>query len=93
MGAPMTRQRRLSQAISEGDGISLIAPIDDLDSARAAEAGGAESLLVTADVEGVRDATGLPIIWQSPEGAAVGEADGCVIDAADLDDDGELERR
>jgi hypothetical protein len=93
MGAPMTRQRRLSQAISEGDGISLIAPIDDLDSARAAEAGGAESLLVTADVEGVRDATGLPIIWQSPEGAAVGEADGCVIDAADLDDGGELERR
>jgi 3-dehydroquinate synthase class II len=93
MGAPMTRQRRLSQAISEGDGISLIAPIDDLDSARAAEAGGAESLLVTADVEGVRDATGLPIIWQAPEEAAVGEADGCVIDAADLDDDGELERR
>jgi indole-3-glycerol phosphate synthase len=93
MGAPMTRQRRLSQAISEGDGISLIAPIDDLDSARAAEAGGAESLLVAADVEGVRDATALPIIWQAPEGAAVGEADGCVIDAADLDDDGELERR
>jgi indole-3-glycerol phosphate synthase len=93
MGAPMTRQRRLSQAISEGDGISLIAPIDDLDSARAAEAGGAESLLVTADVEGVRDATSLPIIWQAPEGAAVGEADGCVIDAAELDDDGELERR
>jgi hypothetical protein len=93
MGAPMTRQRRLSQAISEGDGISLIAPIDDLDSARAAEAGGAESLLVTADVEGVRDATGLPIIWQAQEGAAVGEADGCVIDAAELDDDGELERR
>ena len=94
MGELMTSHRRLSQAISEGDGISLIAPIDDLDSARAAEAGGAESLLVTAEVEGVRDATGLPIIWQAPEGAAIGEADGCVIDAADLDDDdGELERR
>jgi len=93
MGVPMTRQRRLSQAISEGDGISLIAPIDDLDSARAAEADGAESLLVTADVEGVRDATGLPILWQAAGAAAAGQADGCVIDAADLDDDGELERR
>ncbi|MBA2569165.1 MAG: hypothetical protein H0V11_07445 [Actinobacteria bacterium] len=91
----MTGQRRLSQAISEGDGISLIAPIDDLDSARAAEADGAESLLVTAEVEGVRGATGLPIIWRSGEGARATQADACVIDAADLDDDegGELERR
>ena len=91
----MTGPRRLSQAISEGDGISLIAPVDDLDSARAAEADGAESLLVTAHVEGVRDATALPIIWRAPEGARAGQADGCVIDAADLDDDedGEMERR
>jgi indole-3-glycerol phosphate synthase len=95
MGELMTSHRRLSQAISEGDGISLIAPVDDLDSARAAEADGAESLLVTSEVEGVRDATGLPIIWRAPEVAAAGQADGCVIDAADLDadEDGELERR
>ena len=94
MGELMTGHRRLSQAISEGDGISLIAPIEDLDSARAAEEGGAESLLVTAEVVGVRDATGLPIIWRAP-GAAVGQVDGCVIDAADLDsdEDGEMERR
>jgi hypothetical protein len=91
----MTSHRRLSQAISEGDGISLIAPIDDLDSARAAEAEGAESLLVTAEVAGVREVTGLPIIWQAPGGATTGQADGCVIDAADLDadEDGEMERR
>lgn len=95
MGAPMNGQRRLSQAISEGDGISLIAPVDDLDSARVAEAGGAESLLVTAEVEGIRDATALPIIWRAPGAAAIGQADGCVIDAADLDDEeeGEVERR
>jgi hypothetical protein len=95
MGELMTSHRRLSQAISEGDGISLIAPVDDLDSARAAEAEGAESLLVTSEVEGVRGATGLPIIWRAPEAAAAGQADGCVIDAADLDagEDGELERR
>jgi len=95
MGELMTSHRRLSQAISEGDGISLIAPVDDLDSARAAEADGAESLLVTAEVAGVRDVTGLPIIWRAPETAAAGQADGCVINAADLDadEDGELERR
>jgi hypothetical protein len=95
MGELMTSHRRLSQAISEGDGISLIAPIEDLDSARAAEANGAESLLVTAEVAGIREASGLPIIWQAPGGAAAGQADGCVIDAADLDADekGEMERR
>jgi hypothetical protein len=95
MGELMTSHRRLSQAISEGDGISLIAPVDDLDSARAAEADGAESLLVTAEVAGVREVTGLPIIWRGPETAAAGQADGCVINAADLDadEDGELERR
>jgi hypothetical protein len=92
MGAPMTGQRRLSQAISEGDGISLIAPIHDLDSARAAEAGGAESLLVTAEVEGIRDATGLPVIWRAPGGPAAVEADGFVIDATDLDDDEDGEK-
>jgi hypothetical protein len=95
MGELMTSHRRLSQAISEGDGISLIAPVDDLESARDAEADGAESLLVTSEVEGVRDATGLPIIWRAPEAAAAGQADGCIIDAADLDtdEDGEVERR
>ena len=91
----MTGQRRLSQAISEGDGISLIVPVDDLQSARAAEAAGAEGLLVTTDIPGVREATGLPIVWRAPVGESAAAADGCVLDAADLEDDqdGEVERR
>ena len=38
--------RRLSQAISEGDGISVIAAVDGAEAARAAEEAGAEALLV-----------------------------------------------
>jgi hypothetical protein len=89
----MTTARRLSQAISEGDGISLIAPVDDVDSARAAEAAGAEGLLLAADVPGVRDATSLPIIWVGA-GAAAAAADGCVVAASDLGGgEGEAEER
>jgi indole-3-glycerol phosphate synthase len=91
----MTGQRRLSQAISEGDGISLIVPVDDLPAARAAEAAGAEGLLVTTEIPGVREATGLPIIWRAPVGESAAAADGCVLGAADLEDDHdrEVERR
>jgi hypothetical protein len=90
----MMGPRRLSQSISEGDGISLIVPVDDLDTARAAEDAGAEGLVLTREVEGVREATGLPIIWRGPDSAATGLADGCVLDAAGFDDeDDELERR
>jgi hypothetical protein len=38
--------RRFSQAISEGDGISLIADVGDREAARAAAAQGAEALAV-----------------------------------------------
>lgn len=90
----MTGLRRLSQSISEGDGISLIVPVDDLDGARAAEDAGAEGLVLTREVEGVREATGLPIIWRGPDSAATGLADGCVLDVAGFDnEDDELERR
>ena len=90
----MTGPRRLSQSISEGDGISLIVPVGDLDGARAAEDAGAEGLVLTREVEGVREATGLPIIWRGPDSAATGLADGCVLDVAGFDDeDDELERR
>ncbi len=40
--------RRFSQAISEGDGISLIVEVADLDAARAAAAQGAEGVIVPA---------------------------------------------
>ena len=60
----MTGSRRLSQAIAEGDGISLIAPAADPESAKAAETQGAEGIVVERGVAGVRGATGLPILWR-----------------------------
>ena len=50
-------QRRFSHAIAEGDGISVIAAVEDPDSARAAEEQRAEALVVRGDPGAVRDAT------------------------------------
>ena len=58
----MTGPRRLSQAISEGDGISLIVTVADPEEARQAEAGGAEALLAEDHVDAIRAATTLPIL-------------------------------
>jgi len=55
--------RRLSQRISEGDGISIIVRVQDADGARAAEAQGAEAIAVKKLVDGIRDATTLPLLW------------------------------
>jgi hypothetical protein len=54
--------RRLSQAISEGDGISLIVAVAGPEEARLAEASGAEALLAEGDVEAIRAASALPIL-------------------------------
>ena len=58
----MTGQRRLSQAISEGDGISLIVAVAGPEEARQAEAGGAEALLADDHADAIRAATSLPIL-------------------------------
>jgi indole-3-glycerol phosphate synthase len=91
--------RRFSQAISEGDGISVIAAVEDADSARTAETQRAEALVVRRDPGPLREATGLPILWRadvSPEQASgVADAFLLVFEALD-DDDGtfeELHRR
>jgi len=93
----MTGQRRLSQAISEGDGISLIAPAVDANAASAAERGGAEGVVVQANLPGVRDATGLPILWRldaQPAEALGAGADALLLPAAALEEDAErVERR
>lgn len=92
----MRAQRRFSQAISEGDGISLLATVLDLESARQAEDLGAEGLVIAADVAGLRDATELPILWSAP--GAPGDASGARADAWLLavdgleDENGRLER-
>jgi indole-3-glycerol phosphate synthase len=64
----VTDARRLSQAISEGDGISIIVQVDDLAQARAAAEQGAEGLALRAPIEGLTDEVALPVLW-------IGEAD------------------
>jgi indole-3-glycerol phosphate synthase len=92
----VTGARRFSQAIAEGDGISVVANVDGLAAARAAEEQGAEALALRAVHEGLADATSLPVLWRLPgrleEARAVG-ADACVLAVAALEeDDGALER-
>jgi indole-3-glycerol phosphate synthase len=55
--------RRLSHRIAEGDGISIIVEAADAEAARAAEAEGAEGILVRGPFASVRAATTLPILW------------------------------
>jgi len=88
--------RRFSQAIAEGDGISVLVEVDDGDAARDAEREGAEALVVRTNVEGVRAATELPILWRSrgsiAEAARAG-ADACLVVVEELhEDDDHLER-
>jgi len=88
--------RRFSQAISEGDGISVLVEVHDVTSARAAEAQRAEAIVLRAEVVGLREATELPLLWRAagPLSAAVrAGADACLLVVADHDDeDDELER-
>ena len=78
--------RRFSQAISEGDGISVLVEVRDLDGARAAESDGAEAVVLRARLDGVRDAIELPILWRAEgslrEAAQVG-ADACLVVVAE----------
>jgi indole-3-glycerol phosphate synthase len=87
-------QRRFSHAIAEGDGISVIAAVEDPASARAAEEQRAEALVVRGDPTAVREASSLPILWRAEVSleAASASADAylLVFDVLD-EDDGRLE--
>ena len=61
----MSAERDFSHAIAEGDGISVIAAVENADAARAAEAQRAEALVVARDPAGLREATHLPILWRA----------------------------
>lgn len=65
----MPGRRRFSHAIAEGDGISVIAAVDDADAARDAEAQRAEALLVRGDARAVREACQLPVLSTTLEHA------------------------
>ena len=84
--------RRFSQAISEGDGISVIVEVAAPEAARTAEADGAEGVVVRRALAGIRDATELPILWcggGTPDDAERAGADALLVVAEEHDDDGD----
>ena len=84
------RERRFSQAISEGDGISVIVDVGDPEAARAATAQGAEALAVRGDVGDLRAVTELPILWRapgSPSEAALAGAHAWLVAVEDLSEE------
>jgi indole-3-glycerol phosphate synthase len=88
--SPLVSERRsFSHAIAEGDGISVIAAVEDAEAARAAEAQRAEALVVDGDPASLQEATRLPILWRAD--AAIDRA-AEVADAVTLalpDEDGD----
>ena len=86
----MNDRRSFSHAIAEGDGISVIASVDDPESARSAESQRAEALVVRSDPRPIRQASTLPILWRAdvPMQDAVGCADAVLLV---FDDDGRFE--
>lgn len=86
--------RRFSHAIAEGDGISVVAAVEDADAARAAEGQRAEALVVRGDPAPVREATSLPILWRAgvplERAAEVADAVMLVFDLLE-EEDGRLE--
>jgi indole-3-glycerol phosphate synthase len=88
----MTGSRRFSQAISEGDGISVIVEVDGPEAARDAEEAGAEGLFVWSGQESqlpaIRGATELPILvfYDGQNVESLEGADACVVDVRDDED-------
>jgi hypothetical protein len=89
---PVNVGRRFSQAISEGDGISLIAPVSTTEDAARVEAEGAEAVLVSAGdgnaIAQIRAATSLPVLiaWPGELAGLHTDADACLLDVGeDLD--------
>ena len=84
----MTGARRFSQAISEGDGISVVVLVDGPEAAQRAEADGAEGVLVRSgqatELARISDAISVPVLfyWNGEEADRLQGADACVLDVA-----------
>jgi indole-3-glycerol phosphate synthase len=89
--------RRFSHAIAAGDGISVVAAVEDADAGRAAEAQRAEALVVSGDPARLREATRLPILWRATAeiDRAADVADAVTLTLPDNDDEdhGPAQRR
>jgi len=84
----VTGLRRLSHAVAEGDGISILVEVADRAAARTAGAEGAEGLAVRGHVAGVREASQLPLLWSAGSFREAKEAgaDAVVLVAEDAGD-------
>ena len=73
--------RRLSQAIAEGDGISVLVEVGDARAAGIAERAGAEGLVIRASSTDLGANLVLPVLAYGPEpdAAAAGAADAVVL--------------
>lgn len=78
--------RRLSQAIAEGDGISVLVHVRDVDGARRAEESGAEGVVVQQIDADLRAHTGLPLLAYGPVPDDASVADAVVLVAAAVED-------
>lgn len=89
----VTGLRRLSHAISEGEGISLLVQVSDREAARAAESQRADGLVVHgAGKRGlgeIRAATNLPILFyfDGERADELAGVDACVVDVTENRDD------
>jgi hypothetical protein len=73
---------RLSQAIAEGDGISVLVDVPDVTAAGAAEDQGADGLVVRRGAGEVRDASQLPLLFfGGADDARTAGADAVVVPA------------
>ena len=86
---PVNAGRRFSQAISEGDGISLIARVSAAEDAARVEEQGAEAVLVSGANDGaltrIRSATTLPVLVAGSHelGPPPRDADACLLDVGE----------
>src|SRR3954468_9046930 len=86
----MDGERRFSQAIAEGDGISLVAAAADPEAAAQAVSAGARALVATRPIDG--DELAIPVLWRGeggPRAAVEANADACVLGARTAGDDEE----
>jgi len=81
----MTGARRLSQAIAEGDGISVLVEVSDDAGAAAAEEQGAEGLVVRSGRSLEMDAVSLPVLAFA-SGSDQIDVDALVVDVAEHGD-------
>ena len=71
---------RLSQAIAEGDGISILVEVADGDAAGTAERQGADGLVVSSGADAVRASSQLPLLHLgTPAAASAAAADAVVV--------------